>query len=565
MSVGFIMLVHTALDRAAQVARHLASAGSPVVIHVDRRVSDRECQRLRAILRGFDQVHFCDRYRCEWGTWSIVKATQSAAELMLRDFPDARQVFLTSGSCMPLRPLPELIGYLDQHPDTDFIESVTTSEVPWALGGLEEERFTLYFPFSWKRRRWLFDRFVAIQRALRIRRRPPPGLVPHLGSQWWCLTRRTLERILNDPNRRSVERYFKTLWIPDEAFFQSLVRVHSDTIESRSLTLSKFDFQGRPHIFYDDHLELLRRSDCFFARKVWPRADRLYQSFLSNDPRVTKNAEPNPGKIDRLFSKAVDRRVNGRDGLVMQSRFPRDPDAVAPTAWPYSVFQGYAQVFENFEHWLTRAGGSPVHGRLMHPERVEFAQGAADFKGNLSGTVALRDYDPEAFLRNLVWNTRGERQYFQYGPEDLIQPWEMMARDVNAQISVISGAWAVGLNRSELPFEDQKRLAAAFQRRERAQLEILRCPWTKARVRIHTLADYLINPIEPLQSILDEAKPTGAQFMGERPRLANMDGLAEFLQRLRNVGIQPYLVGNIQNTANARAPANDRARRQMVR
>ena len=34
--VGVIMLVHTALGRAVQVARHWARAGCPLVIHADR-------------------------------------------------------------------------------------------------------------------------------------------------------------------------------------------------------------------------------------------------------------------------------------------------------------------------------------------------------------------------------------------------------------------------------------------------------------------------------------------------------------------------------------------------
>ena len=40
-TVGFVMLCHTALDRAAQVARHWAERDCPVVIHVDRRVRRR--------------------------------------------------------------------------------------------------------------------------------------------------------------------------------------------------------------------------------------------------------------------------------------------------------------------------------------------------------------------------------------------------------------------------------------------------------------------------------------------------------------------------------------------
>ena len=37
-SLGFVMLCHTALDRAAQVARYWAEAGCPVVIHADARL-----------------------------------------------------------------------------------------------------------------------------------------------------------------------------------------------------------------------------------------------------------------------------------------------------------------------------------------------------------------------------------------------------------------------------------------------------------------------------------------------------------------------------------------------
>ncbi len=38
MSLGVIMLVHTAFDRAEQMVRHWAGAGCPVVVHVDSNV-----------------------------------------------------------------------------------------------------------------------------------------------------------------------------------------------------------------------------------------------------------------------------------------------------------------------------------------------------------------------------------------------------------------------------------------------------------------------------------------------------------------------------------------------
>jgi hypothetical protein len=544
VSVGIVMLVHTALHRAEQVARHWRAGGCPVVIHVDRKVPRATFQAFEGRFAGDDHVRFCRRHRCEWGTWGIVAASQSASELMLDSFPSVRHVCLTSGACLPLRPVREMIDYLDARPRTDFIESATTAEVPWTMGGLDQERFTLRFPFAWKKRRALFDLAVDLQRALNLRRRLPLGLVPHMGSQWWCLTRQTLSAILQDPERRRFDRFFRQVWIPDESYFQSLARRYSSNIESRSLTLSKFDFQGKPHIFYDDHLQLLRRSDCFLARKIWPQADLIYHAFLSDGAASLKRAEPNPGRIDRIFAKAVDRRTRGRAGLYMQSRFPNPDWENGITSGPYSVFEGFAELFENFDLWLAKTTGARVHGHLFAPERAEFAGGQTMIDGALADTALARDYDPEGFLTNLVWNTRGQRQCFQFGPGDNQAITGLLVRDPNAQIAVVSGAWAVPLFRSNRNFASLRRDAARLQQIESAHLEALRSPHVKARVRIWTMAEFIEAPMEPLQRIVDEIGPLTPRRLTEAPVLASLDGFGQFLQNLKNQGMHPYLMGD---------------------
>ncbi len=543
-AVGFVMMVHAALDRAAQVARHWAESGCPVVIHVDSRVGAEDHQGFAQRLAGLDNVRFAPRYRCEWGTWSIVEATLAASALMLEEFPEVAHVFLASGSCLPLRPVPELAAFLARQPETDFIESVTTPDVSWTQGGLEAERFTLRFPFSWRRHRRLFDGYVRLQRRLGIRRRLPEGLVPHLGSQWWCLTRATLGAILEDPARPRFDRFFRRVWIPDEGYFQTLARRHSDRIESRSLTLSKFDSQGKPYIFYDDHLQLLRRSDCFVARKIWPRADLLYGSFLSNDPRVTRNAEPNPGRIDRLFSKATERRNRGRVGLRMQSRFPHAGVETGKTCAPYSVFEGFADLFDGFEGWLEKAAGGRVHGHLYARQRVGYAGGATSYNGALSDSARLRDYDPEGFLINLIWNTRGERQCFQFGPADRQEIGGFLAADANARISIIAGAWAIPLYRSGCEFAEVRTEAARLQAIEARHLQVLRAPWARARLSVWSLAEFLEAPMEPLQAIIDDIAPRSPRRLAEAPRMVDLTGFAGFLQRLRNEGMNPYILGD---------------------
>ena len=521
MTVGVVILVHNAFDRAEQVIRHWVKGGCPVAVHVDQKVGKKAYDDFVAALADLKQVKFCKRHACEWGTWGIVAGTQSAATLLLAKFPEVRHVYLASGSCMPLRPVQELVTYLNSRPRTDFIESATTSEVPWTVGGLDAERFTLRFPFSWKTNRKMFDAYVKLQRFFRFKRKVPAGLVPHMGSQWWCLTRQTLTAILQDPER-----------------------LYSGNIESRSLTLSKFDFQGKPHIFYDDHLQLLRRSDCFVARKIWPNATRLYQTFLAEDGNAMKGAEPNPGKIDRIFSKAVDRRTRGRPGLYMQSRYPNRDWENGVTSAPYSVFQGFSELFENFEPWLAKVTAARVHGHLYAMDRVEFDGRQGSFSGALIDNPILRDYNSQMFLTNLIWNTRGERQCFQFGPQDSQFISWMLATDPNAHVSVITGAWAVKLFQSNRNFADIRQEAAHLQHVENEHLNALRSPWAKARVRVWTMSEFVQAPMEPLQVIVDEMTGKTVRRLTEAPRMVDLSGFAQFLQNLKNQGMHPYLMGD---------------------
>ena len=565
MSVGIVMLCHTELDRAAQVARHWAEHGCPVVIHLDRRVPERERAGLADALSDLPDVRFSPRIACDWGTFSLVQASITAATQMLRDFPAVGHVFLASGSCLPIRPVAELQAYLANNPQTDFIESVTTADVGWTVGGLNKERFTLRFPFSWKKQRRLFDGYVRLQRRLGVTRAIPDGIVPHLGSQWWCLSRATLQAILTHPDRARHDRYFRRVWIPDESYFQTLVRLVSAKVESRSLTLSKFDFQGRPHMFYDDHLTLLRRTDAFVARKIWPQADLLYATYLGPQAATVTRAEPNPGKIDRLFAKAVERRTRGRPGLFMQSRFPTKARGGDRLAAPYGVFEGFDPLFEDFRPWLARVVEARVHGHLFAPDRVQFAGDEAVFKGGLSDSAPLRDYNPRSFLTNLIWNSRGERQCFQFAPTDVQAIAPVLSSDPHASVMIVSGAFAIPLWRSGRPFAEIRAEAARLQKIEADFIALLQAPETKARVRLWSLADFVEDPVEALHQIVDDLNPRAPHRMTELPRLVDLSGFAQFLQELRNQGMQPVLMGDFPARIDTDRISQGLSRPQLVR
>ncbi|MFG6079125.1 MULTISPECIES: beta-1,6-N-acetylglucosaminyltransferase [Paracoccus] len=539
--LGIVMLCHNELPRAAKLAQVWAAGGAVVAIHIDANAPADEVATLRADLAGHEDIVYSRRHRCEWGAFSLVRATQDAAALLLDRFEDITHVMVVSGSCLPLRPVADLRAFLARHPTRDFIESVTAADVGWTVGGLNEERFTMRFPFAYRRHRKLFDRYVALQRRWKFRRHIPEGLVPHLGSQWWCLTRPTLHAILADRRRPEFDRYFSRVWIPDESYFQTLARRHSTQIESRSLTLAKFDGQGKPYIFYNDHRQLLEESGCFVARKIWPNATGLFAHFPRPLIGEASAAEPQPERVDRMIGQAVARRKLGRPGLYMQSRFPRKDAENGKTSGSYAVMQGFSDLFPDFEEWLADRIDADVHGHVMSKHGVEFAGRMPIGPGGLSDSAALRDLDQRGFVANLIRISQRE-QIVQYSPRDSQDLNWFMATDPNAQIFVITGAWAVPLLHSGMPFDDIRRVAAKLQRIELAQIDILNSVWLKARTRVWDLGDFCSRPSGVMRNILRDlgGEPAAAANL---PQMREIAGMGRFLQRLRNAGLRPQLMG----------------------
>src|SRR5690606_13794272 len=124
----------------------------------------------------------------------------------------------------------------------------------------------------------LFYSSMKLQKKVGLARKVPEDLKIRIGSQWWCLRRRTVEAVLDFADKRpDVRRFFATTWIPDETFFQTLVAhlVPEREIRSRTLTFLMFTDYGMPVTFYDDHFDMLMSQGFLFARKISPEAKQL--------------------------------------------------------------------------------------------------------------------------------------------------------------------------------------------------------------------------------------------------------------------------------------------------
>ncbi|MEL6233641.1 MAG: DUF5928 domain-containing protein [Pseudomonadota bacterium] len=275
--IAYLILAHKDADGLAERARMLAQFGDAVAIHFDRNAPPSAFSRLQSALAGTARVAFAPRVRCGWGEWSLVQATLNLLRTALETFPEATHFYLLSGDCTPIKPrahIAQLLGAVDR----DFIEHKDFLESDWIRTGLKEERLIYRHYVNERKNKRLFYALMHAQRRLGLARAAPRGLRIQIGSQWWVLRRKTALRVLDYADtHRSVLRFFRTTWIPDEIFFQTIVAhlTPRSELENRPLTFFAFSDYGLPMVLYDDHADLLEREGHLFARKVASGADGL--------------------------------------------------------------------------------------------------------------------------------------------------------------------------------------------------------------------------------------------------------------------------------------------------
>ena len=315
--IAFILLCHKDPDAIVQQASQLTAAGDFISIHFDARAPAEQYERIRKGLAGNPSVTFAKRrIKCGWGEWSLVEATLAAVEAAVAAFPRATHFYMVSGDCMAIKSATYAHRFLDSA-DVDYIESFDFFESDWIKTGIKEERLIYRHWFNERTQKKRFYWSFWTQRRLGLKRPIPEDIQVMIGSQWWCLRRRTIEAVLDFTRARpDVMRFFRTTWIPDETFFQTLVRhlVPDAEIRTRTLTFLMFTDYGMPVTFHNDHYDLLLSQDYLFARKISAEATelkrrlgKLYASGrndfrISNEGRRLFQFLTGRGRIGRRFA-----------------------------------------------------------------------------------------------------------------------------------------------------------------------------------------------------------------------------------------------------------------------
>jgi hypothetical protein len=410
MNLGFVILAHDHPRQVTRLVDHLTAQGAAVALHWDARHPVDLGEKLRKQLPAdqAERVVSAKRVAVRWGMREVVEATINALQAFQRSGLPLDYVTLLSGHDYPLRPLSQLADYLTAHHGTEHIESVDHEKEKWITDGLHDERWQYRHYISWGKYPRVFDKCWHLQRALGLKRKPPAGIKPHFGSQWWTLSWHNLQHILELSRRPDIKSFFRTTWVPDEMFFQTLLAAAAPPAQTSGsgLTLYHFARNGIPLVFYEDHYHLLAAQPFFFARKISPWSDRLRDKL---DALIdARKHETGAGLIVKK-SMAVHDYAHTRSGLHLSEAkvFGRQRDPLwgdlSANKRPYIAIIGDQESdFRPVMAKIQAEENATCYGELFRPGLIDYGALAPAHPLYPEDAPALRDQSRPNFLYDLI-------------------------------------------------------------------------------------------------------------------------------------------------------------------
>lgn len=239
-------------------------------------------------------IPFVSSIQNEWGTWQMVKSLLEVLRFSLDE--TAADYFVNiSGQCYPIRDLQEweegvaalkvgaIMEPMPDQPD-DHLYRWTVGRFP----GLQSDWIQRFFAHVvWRLgrhlppRAWLYPRYVRgtgpthVWFGLPRRRRQTPASVPVIrGSTWMCLSKEAVENLLQRSADKGVTSFFKTVRVPDESLFSSLLVTSGLRVAPGIVSARRFEpGASSPNWLTPSELVHYRDSPSPFIRKMPVDAD----------------------------------------------------------------------------------------------------------------------------------------------------------------------------------------------------------------------------------------------------------------------------------------------------
>lgn len=244
MTIAYLILVHKGPEQLLRMINSLQNDEDYFVVHLDARVS---LSDFFGFFTDYENVHFLeDRAVSAWGSFGLVEAVLNGL-VYVQKKTKAQRVVMLSGQDFPIKSVQYIKAYFESNPSKIFMEYAKIPNNIWHNGGIGR-----------------FPRYDEVKDVMTL----------YAGSQWLSFPVNIIQIIFDflllNPLYKS---YFASTSIPDESFFHTLffncgVDGITEEITNRALTLIEWPKNtSHPKVLGEEDIELLRESDCLFARK----------------------------------------------------------------------------------------------------------------------------------------------------------------------------------------------------------------------------------------------------------------------------------------------------------
>jgi hypothetical protein len=293
MNKAYIILAHKNESQVSRLVDRLNDGHSQFYLHVDLQA---DFGPFELLFSANPKVTLVERVKTPWAEFGIVQATLNA----LREIRDSGLIFdriiLLSGQDYPIKTNAAIDHYLSQSPFSIFMEHYPLPNYrKWALGG-GLFRVDKYFFGLAPASRYAAKAVNFLGMLIPSwRRRPPQGMLPLAGSQWWSIDTDALHYLLDFVKLHpEYIQYHKNTFAADEVFFQMILLNSRDTQLLAKISndhLRLMHWQGttaaHPELLGPQDMPGINNSTALFARKFDSQADSTTLNLL--DERLNSN------------------------------------------------------------------------------------------------------------------------------------------------------------------------------------------------------------------------------------------------------------------------------------
>lgn len=275
MRIAILILCHKNPSQINALLNILKNPSITFFLHIDRKSSIKN-----EITKRDDVVILSDNKRVDvqWGKISQIQATLNLLNSASSD-DDYDFFWLCSGQDFPIKSCDYILKWFENNADNDFVNLMPSKNTGLKSENNYDKRNAIYFP-NWILGKEIHKRIIRRfyteitggynQTYNCVRRKPVGGMRFYFGSQWICLTRRTVDWITIYLNKNpEYFQFFENCNCPDESFFQTLV-MNSPYASLRKDYLHFIDWAGQknhPKVLTIDDYHRLIESEKLMARK----------------------------------------------------------------------------------------------------------------------------------------------------------------------------------------------------------------------------------------------------------------------------------------------------------